>query len=664
MKQDNISNTILKIINADYELLGFIDVDTDHFELVQNARKEWNFEPFHRYRDVFSHVKNLIPTEAQQDKFNSLFSLEVLRDIVEKKAEVPRTLEVQFCQYNKTEWFSITRYDTPDFFDSKSIILFTVSLITSSKAKELEYKAMYTALKNNYSYILSVMAETNSCRLLYNSMENDAFSSSCSYTEFIDKITELTYEEDIEVFYNTICLENIVDKLLSQNSIETLVRFKLKEEYHWNEVTITRFYDERLDELRFLFLIRDVDEQKKIENKHYQELQWALEKAEKSNLSHAEFINNVSHEIRTPLNGIKAIAELMLQKDALNIDTLKQYSRIIVDSSNGLMKIINSLLDFSNLSTDVFPFIEESYETKDLLTDIQKFIELRKNKNVKYTIHCDEMLPRSLYGDMQHIVQSVSNIIDNAFKFTHSGNILMEVMWGVIDQNEGNLHFTIRDTGIGIKEENFENIFKVFWQVQNKTHMESNGIGIGLTLSKMILEQMGGTINFTSIYGVGTEFQINIPQTVLDGQPFGSILENETDLYDVQELYLENRHILVVDDSPMNLEVMQIILEELGAQVTTCSSGIEAILLLKDNSHYDIIFMDHFMPNMDGVEAVAQIREIDSEYCKTVPIVAFTANAVPNANKYYQEVGMNDLLLKPIDIKKLKVILSKWLSKK
>ncbi len=386
----------------------------------------------------------------------------------------------------------------------------------------------------------------------------------------------------------------------------------------------------------------------------------AMEKAKEADQAKGNFLANMSHEIRTPMNSIYGMAEFILRDSS--DEKAKKYASTIKSASRSLISIINDILDFSKIESGKMEIINEPFEFPSLLNDVITMIRIRlQDKPVELLLDIDRDLPRSHYGDETRIKQILINILGNAVKFTRRGSISLNIRCKKTDEDNCEIRVDVKDTGIGIKEEDIENIFSNFTQVDTKKNRSVEGTGLGLAISKRLIELMGGRIWVESVYGAGTTFSIVWPGRVCDWTPVGDIEERmrelRTEVYKT-DLVTKGVRALIVDDNEMNLEVAEGVLEPYGIETVSANCGTAAIQAFA-REKFDIIFMDHMMPGMDGVEAMQKIRLMQGG--EDAVVIALTANALSGAAAEYKGLGFQDFLAKPIEPHEMDIILQKYL---
>lgn len=509
---------------------------------------------------------------------------------------------------------------------------------------------------------------------------------------------------------------------------------------------------------------------------HLRALKTAEEKtkqAEHASQARADFLANVSHEIRTPLNVINGMTELVMQK---NLDhEAKEYVYGIHRAGDNLLTVINDILDYSKLESGELELSDETYESMSLFYDICSIAKIQLGeKELEFQVDINPAFPVSLKGDVVRLKQIILNLISNAIKYTEYGEIVFKA--DLVRTEQGiDLMVSVKDSGIGIKEQDIEQLFHAFEQIDSKRSRSYNGTGLGLAISKEIVSLMGGELKFESTYGKGSHFYFTVPQSVEEEAPsvvlkdkekihIGIFVENEgikktvvntveqlelaykeiqdkdslkeelgkgmnhlflecqksSDTLDIlkelpketrvlmqeeaclqeydqysvgvvklpiysmslavvlnneksgremyeQEISTNSRRfqapeatILIVDDNAVNLKVAVGLLKPYGMQIDTAISGEESVQKVMEN-RYDLVLMDHMMPQMDGIEATKLIRQQEGDYYKNLPIIALSANAVHGAQQMFKEAGMNDFVPKPIEMRFLAGKLLKWL---
>ncbi|MDR1898690.1 MAG: response regulator [Treponema sp.] len=393
--------------------------------------------------------------------------------------------------------------------------------------------------------------------------------------------------------------------------------------------------------------------------------------ADRENVGKSEFLSRMSHEIRTPLNVILGLAEIEMRES--HSDRTRLNLEKIHRSGSHLLEIVNDILDISKIEFGKFEIVPVEYEFASMVNDtIQLNVTRIGAKRIAFKLDADETIPAKLYGDERRIKQILNNLLSNAFKYTAEGEVRLRIGWE--RRNDAAwLYFTVEDTGSGIKQADLEKLFSEYTRFDTMVNRRIEGTGLGLSIARGLAEMMGGTITAESEYGKGSIFRVSLPQRIIDAGPIGKERAEKLRDFRFTEDRKENREtvvrswmpygrVLVVDDLAANLDVMTGLLTPYGLQVDTASSGREAVeRIRKGEPRYDLVFMDHMMPEMDGVEAVRIIRdEIDGEYPLLVPIIMLTANALTGNRELFMERGFSDFISKPIDVRRLDAVLNRW----
>ncbi len=390
------------------------------------------------------------------------------------------------------------------------------------------------------------------------------------------------------------------------------------------------------------------------------------ERADRASAAKSNFLSSMSHEIRTPMNAINGFSELILAEKNISPQT-KKYAADIRQASNNLVTIVNEILDFSKIEQGKFEIVEDDFMMSSLLHDVTAMIGMRLlEKPIDFIVEVDDNIPNMFYGDVTRIRQIMINILNNSVKYTDKGEIVFRVSWEEpkAGEEKGLLKATIKDTGIGIKQEDLSKLFEAFKQVDTKRNKGITGSGLGLAVVRSLLELMGGQVYVDSVYGEGSVFSFEVPLKSIGTQRcefvYGKEYHSNEKSFSI-DFIAPKANVLIVDDNKVNLEVARGIIEKYGINVVTALSGNEAIEIFKKHPDLDMIFMDHMMPVMDGVETTDRIRKSGLPRSKDITIVALTANAIKGVEKQFKEAGMNDFLSKPIELKKLRLILDRWI---
>ncbi len=383
--------------------------------------------------------------------------------------------------------------------------------------------------------------------------------------------------------------------------------------------------------------------------------------AEEANRAKSNFLANMSHEIRTPMNAVVGMSELIIEESRGR--KMYDYACDIKTAALNLLSIINDILDLSKVEAGRMELVEEDYLVQVMIQDTVNLVQMAaEQKGLKMNVEVAKDIPHKLKGDVGRIRQVLINIINNAIKFTKVGSVSLAVSSRYTGDNTIELQFVVKDTGIGIKEEDKAVIFESFRQLDMNRNRKTEGTGLGLAITKQLVALMQGDIQLESEYGKGTCFTIHIMQQVVDKR---TISENPMVRHDVEEKQDKNfvcrdYRVLVVDDNNINRKVATSMLKLYGFQIHEANSGKAAIELVKMHE-YDMIFMDHMMPEMDGVEATRIIRTECGETAAKTIIVALTANALQGAREMYLGNGFEDFLSKPFERTQMRELLERWI---
>ena len=403
-------------------------------------------------------------------------------------------------------------------------------------------------------------------------------------------------------------------------------------------------------------------------------------RAESASNAKSDFLANMSHEIRTPINAVLGMNEMIIREDnrALDVaesdpmlvqealENINVYAGDVKKAGHNLLAIVNDILDFSKIEAGRMELAEAPYQLSSLINDINNMIMFKaQDKGLVFNVEADPSLPDELSGDEVRVRQILTNLLNNAVKYTEKGSVILKLRGKKQDENTLILTIVVWDTGIGIKPEDKEQLFNKFERLEMDRNSTVEGTGLGLAITHNLIELMGGNIEVESEYGKGSIFTVNIPQKIVSGSTLGDLQTRLKDNAPGNRPYKESFRapdatILIVDDTRINLTVAVNLLKNTKMKIDTATSGEEAVNMAS-KTRYDVIFMDQRMPGMNGTEAFHKIRETENGASKDVPVICLTADAIIGAKERYLSEGFSDYLTKPIDNFALEKLLMKYL---
>lgn len=394
------------------------------------------------------------------------------------------------------------------------------------------------------------------------------------------------------------------------------------------------------------------------------ELREAIDEAARANRAKSDFLANMSHEIRTPINAIMGMNEMILREGTEPV--VREYAQNIESASKALLSLVNDILDFSKVEAGKIDILPGNYRLGNLLSEVSTMINVKaEQKKLSFIINVGEELPNELEGDAVRIRQVLINLLNNAVKYTNDGGITMTITGEKLAEASDItvFRFAVADTGIGIKPEDMKNLFKNFVRLDLNRNRSVEGTGLGLALTKRLAQAMGGDVEVTSEYGVGSTFTLVLPQKVVGTAKVGNFQAAGKDNARRQEghkvsFVAPEANVLVVDDRELNLLVVSGLLKETKVNVVTANSGPKSLELMKKES-FDLVLMDHMMPEMSGIEAMEQAKKIPGY--DSIPFIVLTANAIVGMREMYISKGFVEYLSKPIDGDLLEETLRRYL---
>ena len=406
-------------------------------------------------------------------------------------------------------------------------------------------------------------------------------------------------------------------------------------------------------------------------------LEEALESAKEANNAKSDFLANMSHEMRTPLNAVIGLSELILEERKMDLESRDKLEKVY-NSGSLLLSLVNDILDISKIEAGKLELLYEEYELASMLNDVtsQNILKIGE-KPIEFILNIDENLPAVLFGDSRRIKQILSNLLSNAFKYTHQGKVILSVQGKLEETSQVRLTVTVEDTGIGISEDHLEELFEDYTRFDLGNLKGQEGTGLGLSITKRLVELMEGNIRVTSQLGVGSKFSVEVCQGTKEEPILGAQVVNNlkkfrytnnkrVELEHFPRIPLPYARVLIVDDNITNLYVLQGMLKPYKMKVDCVTSGEEAIERIREEKvRYDAIFMDQMMPEMDGVCTTRRIRkEIGTDYAKNINIIAFTANATYGSEEMFLENDFQGFLSKPVEVLALDRIVKQWVRDK
>ena len=391
-----------------------------------------------------------------------------------------------------------------------------------------------------------------------------------------------------------------------------------------------------------------------------------------ANEAKSRFLSNISHEIRTPINAVLGFDEMILRQS--NDAEVLQYATDIQNSGKTLLALINDILDFSKIEAGKMEIIPVEYELSSVINDLVNMTAVRAaEKKLTLNVNVSQEIPHILFGDEVRLRQCIINLMTNAIKYTEEGKVTLDVDYEDIENDNPDesdedrilLKVSVSDTGIGIREEDIDKLSAAFERIDEKRNRTIEGTGLGINIVNSLLSMMGSKLEVKSVYGEGSTFSFEVVQNVVDREPIGDFSTayrqsaGKADRYEAS-FHAPNARILVVDDTKTNLTVIEGLLKQTQIQVDTATSGMASLEMVKQNV-YDIIFLDHRMPEMDGIQTFHAMEEMEGNLCKETPIIALTANAISGSREMYLQEGFSGYMSKPVDPSKLEELIMSYL---
>ena len=626
---------------------------TDFFRLLTGEEGELEV----LYNALF--FKNLVEDNEQDNRYK------VFRD---KKffqcGNYQGTLEQKEEDEKKTYGFTVLNISD----QYSEIVLRNVNDIIT--LDETEKEKMDT-IQQEYLFSMTVYLNEDTC---VNSHTTEISSGrqdflKIKYSDWRHQIVNMFLEDDRNMFLQLSSPDYIIQTLSKTERFKIELQMaNMQGDYIWVRLSFNRMKGFSKDNARFVYSVQDIDEEmRQLLNQEniIKAVEEQNEKLKISDKAKSTFISNMSHEIRTPINAVLGLNEMIIRETT--DEKIRSYAYDIKNASKILLSVINDILDFSKIESGKMEIVPVEYNLPSLINGACNIISVRmKEKGLAFELDVDSELPGRLYGDEIRITQIILNILTNAVKYTEKGKVTLSVKGKRQENNELALTVSIRDTGIGIKKEDLATLFDEFTRLDVRRNRNIEGTGLGMSIVVHLLRQMGSELVVESEYGVGSVFSFTIVQKIIKDVPMGDI-RLAKDNYLLHEesgkepFSASKAKILVVDDNRVNLKVVKALLKTTKIQVDTASSGEVALEKLQENE-YQLVLMDHFMPNMDGVETLHRMRELGEKY-SNIPVIALTANVLSGTREKYQNMGFDDFLEKPINVDRMEEMMMSYIPK-
>ncbi|MBO4396208.1 MAG: response regulator [Eubacterium sp.] len=588
---------------------------------------------------------------------------------------------VDYVVYNvkmNEEWYSLTLIDSRESYRPLSylvivtvfVIVLTVAILLlifiniSSKSLAMErMNVQLSATSDIYvtAHDIDMVHDTFTNLHTSERLLNLISEESDSAREALYNVTAFTTMSDTrDAILEFVDLDTIDERMEGRNTIAMEFHAKDGRWLRGRFIVSERKPDGNIAHV--LWLVESVDEEKKRRD----ELRDMSARAIAESEAKSSFLSNMSHEIRTPITAVLGMNEMVLRE--CEDQNIINYAESIETAGRTLLGLVNDILDFSKIEAGKMEIIPVEYDVASVLNDLVNMTQIRiEEKGLILNLDFNPKLPNLMFGDEVRVKQIITNILTNAVKYTERGSVTfgMTYVKDPIDQDSIIMIAEVRDTGIGIKKEDMDKLFSRFDRIEEERNRNIEGTGLGMTITKRLIDLMGGTMEVESEYGKGSMFRVSIKQKVVDWNPIGDYEEayrkhvEERDRY--QQIFTApDAKVLIVDDTQMNLMVFKSLLKSTEVQIDTAKSGDEGLKLMKEKA-YDVIFLDHMMPGKDGIQTLKELHESGEGPNMDVPVICLTANAISGAREMYIKAGFDNYLSKPIDSSRLEEMMVEYI---
>lgn len=542
------------------------------------------------------------------------------------------------------------------------ILLFREDSFSQSNMLEME---KIGTIQESYLFSMIVDLANDSC-VNPNTTEINAARQDymdIKYSDWRLTISNMFKDEDKVLFLRASSPENVLNTLEMQNSFHIdLQMMSMQGEYVWCRLQFTRMKNFSRENPRFVYTVLDISEdmsQLLRQEGLIRAIEEQNEKLQEADKNKTKFFSNMSHEIRTPINAIIGMNELIL-RDSQN-EVVKGYAENVKAASQYLLSLVNDILDYSKIEAGKMEIVPVEYDIKAVLNKVCNMIKPKLSvKSLAFELKVGKDVPARLFGDEIRISQILINLLTNAIKYTEQGKISFLVEREADVKEQAAIKFTVKDTGIGIKQEDMDLLFEEYGRLDLQKNRNKEGTGLGISIVQGLLTQMKSRLMVESVYGKGSTFSFVLLQKVVSELPADMTdTRKDTSESDTKAWDISDEKVLVIDDTEVNLRIFEALIAPYKVDVQCAASGKEALEKMKKDT-YRIVFLDHMMPEMDGIETLKELRKINAYY-EEVPVIALTGNYSPTARAEYISLGFTDYLDKPIIIDCLDEILHKYL---
>ena len=662
---------MLMYFSREYFEVYVVDLSQGSYEIIRSTEQYGSY--IRSLTGDFAHLMEMAIVSWTKPPYREIFSqLLNTEEIKQRFAAGEKKIEFVYESY-EDQWKRLECFPVPEYGAGNEKMIFAIR--DYNEEMQIRTNEVLASEAMNHIYTLVAIRDIEAARYecLHRRLERILdFPEKGIYADLVNAILRNIHEQDIEKFHTELSDERFERE--GRAECEYRIRDK-KGEYHYY-----RQYNAKVNMLsgsRMVILIRNIDAFKKHElwkaeqvqkelemtkllAEKSKDLEKALLQAESANNAKSKFLSTMSHDLRTPMNVILGMAYLAKKHigDAAEVDRCLD---TILLSSQNMLALINDVLDMNKIESGVIEVREKSGDLVKLIEDLERLIRNRCEENQQiFAIDCNRIVHRYLFMDELRVRQIITNLLSNAVKYTPAfGRISMEVIEQTSrDEGKCSILFIIRDNGIGMSGDFVKRAFEPFEREMTDLSEQIEGTGLGMSITKNLVELMKGTIEIESIVSVGTKITVMLPFKICEEEITGK----EIDFAVLQGKY-PGKRILIVEDKRMNLEIVKGFLEDAELTVDEARNGREAVDKLRNATEgtYDLVFMDITMPVLRGDEAAMQIRNIDREDCKTIPIIAMTANAMESDVQNSFQCGMNGHISKPIEPKEVYKCLNKWL---